>query len=51
LVIYSPEQEARKVLPFFRRRMEMERSPFLPLPEGMIIGQVEITEAQRRAWK
>jgi transposase len=26
--------------------MEMERSPFLPLPEGMIIGQVEITEAQ-----
>lgn len=24
----------------------MERSPFLPLPEGMIIGQVEITAAQ-----
>ncbi len=24
----------------------MERSPFLPLPEGMIIGQVELTEAQ-----
>jgi transposase len=24
----------------------MERSPFLPLPEGMIIGQVEITETQ-----
>lgn len=24
----------------------MERSPFLPLPEGMIIGQVEISEAQ-----
>ena len=21
----------------------MERSPFLPLPEGMVIGQVEIT--------
>src|SRR5258707_6343444 len=26
--------------------MEMERSPFLPLPEGMVIGQVEITAAQ-----
>src|SRR5437764_720 len=26
--------------------MEMERSPFLPLPEGMVIGQVEIAEAQ-----
>jgi transposase len=26
--------------------MEMERSPFLPLPEGMIIGQIEITAAQ-----
>src|SRR6266496_2677948 len=26
--------------------MEMERSPFLPLPDGMIIGQVEITAAQ-----
>ncbi len=24
----------------------MERSPFLPLPEGMVIGQVEITAAQ-----
>ena len=24
----------------------MERSPFLPLPEGMIIGQVEITPTQ-----
>jgi hypothetical protein len=24
----------------------MERSPFLPLPEGMVIGQVEIAEAQ-----
>src|SRR2546421_7374398 len=26
--------------------MAMERSPFLPLPEGMVIGQVEITAAQ-----
>jgi transposase len=26
--------------------MEMERSPFLPLPEGLVIGQVEIAEAQ-----
>src|SRR6266571_4102518 len=26
--------------------MEMERSPFLPLPEGMVIGQVELTETQ-----
>jgi transposase len=26
--------------------MAMESSPFLPLPEGMIIGQVEITPAQ-----
>jgi transposase len=24
----------------------MERSPFLPLPEGMIIGRVEITPTQ-----
>ncbi len=24
----------------------MERSPFLPLPEGLVIGQVEISEAQ-----
>jgi transposase len=24
----------------------MERSPFLPLPEGMIIGQVELTQTQ-----
>jgi transposase len=24
----------------------MERSPFLPLPEGMLIGQVEITPTQ-----
>ena len=24
----------------------MERSPFLPLPEGMVIGQIELTEAQ-----
>ncbi len=24
----------------------MERSPFLPLPEGMVIGQVELTQAQ-----
>src|SRR5438045_9722597 len=26
--------------------MAMERSPFLPLPEGLVIGQVEISEAQ-----
>src|SRR6266568_3615293 len=26
--------------------MEMERSPFLPLPEGMVIGQVEIADSQ-----
>jgi transposase len=24
----------------------MERSPFLPLPEGMVIGQVEISQTQ-----
>ncbi len=24
----------------------MEKSPFLPLPEGMVIGQVEITQTQ-----
>ena len=24
----------------------MERSPFLPLPDGMVIGQVEITQTQ-----
>jgi hypothetical protein len=26
--------------------LAMERSPFLPLPEGMVIGQVEITQPQ-----
>lgn len=26
--------------------MEMEQSPFLPLPEGLVIGQVEISEAK-----
>ena len=26
--------------------MKMERSPFLPLPEGMIIDQVQATETQ-----
>src|SRR6266536_3958519 len=26
--------------------MVMERSPFLPLPEGLVLGQVEISEAQ-----
>src|SRR5258706_8325579 len=26
--------------------LEMETSPFLPLPEGMVIGRVEITAAQ-----
>src|SRR5260370_41223788 len=31
---------------FFRRMMEIERSPFLPLPEGLVLGQVEISEAQ-----
>jgi len=34
------------VFHLFRRMMEMEKSPFLPLPEGMVIGQVEITAAQ-----
>ena len=24
----------------------MERSPFLPLPDGMVIGQVEMTQTQ-----
>ncbi len=24
----------------------MEKSPFLPLPEGLVIGQVEISEAE-----
>src|SRR5579859_4790946 len=26
--------------------MEMEKSPFLPLPEGMVIGQIELTVAK-----
>src|SRR5512135_464013 len=38
--------ERWKVLSLFRRMMGMERSPFLPLPEGMVIGQVEITPTQ-----
>jgi hypothetical protein len=40
------EKETRKVLPLFRRMMAMERSPFLPLPEGLVLGQVEIGEAK-----
>jgi hypothetical protein len=24
----------------------MERSPFLPLPEGLVLGQIELTETQ-----
>src|SRR5581483_8957012 len=40
------EKVERGVFHFFRRMMEMERSPFLPLPEGMVIGQVEITHTQ-----
>src|SRR5207248_3521335 len=38
--------ERWKVLALFRRMMAMERSPFLPLPEGMGIGQVEMTQTQ-----
>src|SRR6266705_5546548 len=38
--------ERCKVFSLFRRIMVMERSPFLPLPEGMIIGQVEMTPTQ-----
>src|SRR5260370_40842514 len=38
--------ERCKILSLFRRMMVMERSPFLPLPEGMVIGQVEITQTQ-----
>ena len=34
------------VFHLFRRMMEMERSPFLPLPEGMVIGQVAISATQ-----
>jgi transposase len=26
--------------------MAMERSPFLPLPDGLVLGQIEIGEAQ-----
>src|SRR5258708_35493646 len=35
-----------QMLSFFRRMMVMERSPFLPLPEGLLIGQVEISPTQ-----
>ncbi len=38
--------ERCKVLSLFRRMMVMERSPFLPLPDGMVIGQVEMTPTQ-----
>src|SRR5260370_24393301 len=38
--------ERCKVCSLFRRMIVMERSPFLPLPEGMIIGQVELTPTQ-----
>jgi transposase len=31
---------------FFKRMMKMERSPFLPLPDGMVIDQVETTPTQ-----
>src|SRR5713101_6108149 len=35
-----------KIFSLLRRKMVMERSPFLPLPEGMVIGQVEMTPTQ-----
>src|SRR6266487_4939422 len=38
--------ERWKIFSLFRRMMVMERSPFLPLPEGMVIGQVELTPTQ-----
>src|SRR3989440_9964174 len=38
--------ERCKVRSLFRRMMVMERSPFLPLPDGMVIGQVDITPTQ-----
>src|SRR6266487_4300231 len=38
--------ERCKVFSLFRRMMVMERSPFLPLPDGMVIGQVEMTQTQ-----
>src|SRR5260221_4087934 len=38
--------ERCKIFSLLRRKMEMERSPFLPLPEGMVIGQVEMTPTQ-----
>src|SRR6266849_10525097 len=39
-------ERCKQSAPLFRRMMAMERSPFLPLPEGMVIGQVEITQTQ-----
>src|SRR5713101_8885244 len=39
-------ERCKEGIPLFRRMMAMERSPFLPLPEGMVIGQVEITQTQ-----
>src|SRR6266481_179489 len=44
-MIYSCK-DASKVLSLLRRMMAMESSPFLPLPEGLVIGQVEITPTQ-----
>src|SRR5215831_8026683 len=44
-MIYS-WKDARKLLSLLRRMIAMESSPFLPLPEGMVIGQVEITPTQ-----
>src|SRR6266446_4482742 len=44
-MIYSCK-DASKVLSLLRRMMAMESSPFLALPEGLVIGQVEITPTQ-----
>src|SRR5258706_1524586 len=38
--------ERCKIFSLLRRKMVMERYPFLPLPEGMVIGQVEMTPTQ-----
>src|SRR5258708_17409547 len=40
------KERQRRCFYLSRRMMEMERSPFLPLPEGVVIGQVEITATQ-----
>jgi transposase len=45
-VVISCWQRGKESLCSFQQEVTMERSPFLPFPEGMVLGQSELTETQ-----